>query len=351
MSEEQPFAEENPFLKLDRLQFPKDKKSRKITLEAGKNQKKQKEDSFAVVFDPNLNEKETRAFFSAVAGVTPLGRTPKKAVRSRASFTPPLENPVLTDCGKMKTKQRTTNALSATVSSSLEEETASPSLSRREKSRQKSREAVQRVQENVSNDTRDKEDTEERSFFQAMRDVTPLTRKGREIPPEIPVMVQPVQEQEETNPLQDFMEGKLEFALAFTDEYVEGHVVGLDLLTVGKLQAGQFSPESHIDLHGLNAQQAFQALVGFFRASYLKGYRTLLVVPGRGRNSPNGMPVLKDKLQSWFTQEPFRRVILAFCTAKPADGGAGALYVLLRKFRKDHGKVYWDRKPADPDLL
>lgn len=69
MSEEQPFAEENPFLKLDRLQFPKDKKSRKITLEAGKNQKKQKEDSFAVVFDPNLNEKKPEPFFPPLPGL------------------------------------------------------------------------------------------------------------------------------------------------------------------------------------------------------------------------------------------------------------------------------------------
>ena len=147
------------------------------------------------------------------------------------------------------------------------------------------------------------------------------------------------------------MEGKLEFALAFTDEYVEGHVLGLDLLTVGKLQAGQFSPESHLDLHGMNAQQAFEALVGFFRAAYFKGQRTVLVVPGRGRNSPHGVPILREKVQEWFTQDPFKRVILAFCTARPADGGAGALYVLLRKFRKGQGKVCWERRPADPDLL
>jgi hypothetical protein len=44
-------------------------------------------------------------------------------------------------------------------------------------------------------------------------------------------------------------------------------------------------------------------------------------------------------------------VVLAFCTARANDGGAGALYVLLRKKRKDVGKVQWDRIPVDPDLL
>ncbi len=188
-----------------------------------------------------------------------------------------------------------------------------------------------------------------RAFAAAVRDVAPLPGKGREVPPEPqPAGPPPV---EAGNPLQDFMEGKLEFALASTDEYVEGHVVGLDLMIVGKLQAGQFSPEAHLDLHGLNALQAFQSLVGFIKGAYLKGQRTVLIVPGRGRNSPSGVGILREKIQNWFTQEPFRRVVLAFCTARPTDGGAGALYVLLRKFRKDRGKVYWDRRPADSDLV
>ena len=190
---------------------------------------------------------------------------------------------------------------------------------------------------------------EDINFFAAMQDVTPLSGKGREVAAEAPVSIPPVPTP--PNPLQEFIDGKLEFALAFTDEYVEGHVVGLDLMLVGKLQAGQFSPESHLDLHGMNAQQAFDALVGFFRAAYFKGQRTVLVVPGRGLNSPHGIPILREKVQEWFTQEPLKRVILAFCTAKPSDGGAGALYVLLRKFRKGEGKIHWERKPVDPDLI
>ena len=199
--------------------------------------------------------------------------------------------------------------------------------------------------ERMGNET----DEEDINFFAAMQDVTPLSGKGREVAAEAPTSTPPVQTP--SNPLQEFIDGKLEFALAFTDEYVEGHVVGLDLMLVGKLQAGQFSPESHLDLHGMNAQQAFDALVGFFRAAYFKGQRTVLVVPGRGLNSPHGISILREKVQEWFTQEPLKRVILAFCTAKPSDGGAGALYVLLRKFRKGGGKIYWERRPVDPDLI
>ena len=189
---------------------------------------------------------------------------------------------------------------------------------------------------------------DEGAFASAMQGVTPLEGKGRSIQPEPVLLPTPTVSEK---PLQDIIDGKIEFSLAATDEYVEGHVVGLDLCVVGKLQAGQFSPEAHLDLHGLNAEQAFLSLVGFIKRSYLCGRRNLLIIPGRGKNSPSGVGILRERLQEWFTQEPFRRVILAFCTAKRVDGGPGALYVLLRKYRKDHGKVQWNRTPSDPDLL
>lgn len=222
---------------------------------------------------------------------------------------------------------------------------------RRDNSRDDSREAVSHTKE-AAHDAAiarlaspDNEDL----FLDAMGAVTPLSGRGREVNPETPLPVPPPSPEE--NPLQDFMDGKLAFTLASTDEYVEGHVVGLDLMLVSKLQNGQFSPEGHIDLHGLNTVQAFQALLGFMRNAYMKGNRTVLVVPGRGKNSPMGMGVLREKIQEWFTQEPFRRVILAFCTARSVDGGTGAMYVLLRKFKKTNGKVYWDKRPTDPDLI
>ncbi len=190
------------------------------------------------------------------------------------------------------------------------------------------------------------------AFFSAIQDlgaVTPLAGKGREIPPVIlPGKTKPPAP---SDPLKDFMEGKVEFSLSGTEEFMEGHVVGLDLLTVGKLQARQYSPEAHIDLHGLNAEQAYSTLVGFFKGSYHKGLRTVLVVTGRGLNSPNNTPVLRNKLAEWLTKEPFKRVILAFCTAAPEDGGPGAIYVLLRKYRKNSGKIQWDRMPTDAEFF
>jgi DNA-nicking Smr family endonuclease len=74
----------------------------------------------------------------------------------------------------------------------------------------------------------------------------------------------------------------------------------------------------------------------------------VLLIPGRGRNSPNGVAVLRDCIRVWLTREPFKRVVLAFCTAETADGGPGSLYVLLRKYKK-RGKIYWNRAPVDEE--
>lgn len=183
-------------------------------------------------------------------------------------------------------------------------------------------------------------------FLKAAAGASPLSGAGRAMPRKPSLGAPPALGQMS---LQDFMEGRLEFAISNTDEYFEGRVVGLDELTMNKLRQGEFSPEAHLDLHGLNSLQAFEALRQFFRSAWYKSLRCVLLVPGRGRNSPAGLGVLRGKLQIWLVQEPFKRLVLAFCTAQPHDGGPGSVYVLLRKFRKK-GRIYWDRMPADADL-
>ncbi len=190
--------------------------------------------------------------------------------------------------------------------------------------------------------------SEEDEFSLAMREVAPLTGKGRDVAPEPPI---PNPSISVGNPLQDFLEGKVEFSLEYTDEFIAGHVLGLDPAIMGKFKAGSFSYEAHLDLHGLNSLQAFESLVAFIKKSYMSGKRTVLLIPGRGRNSPDGTGILREKLQEWLIQEPFKRVVLAFATALPKHGGPGAVYVMLRKLKKSRGKIRWDYVPKDPDLF
>jgi len=146
-------------------------------------------------------------------------------------------------------------------------------------------------------------------FTEAMRDVRPLHNKGgRDVPREA---APPAAFELQHQSFQELLKNTLEFSMNFSEEYIEGHVVGLDSLILQKLRAGQYSPEAHLDLHGLNARQAFEVLVGFVRRSWHRGMRALLLIPGRGKNSPDGVGVLRERVQSWLTQDPFKRVVLA----------------------------------------
>lgn len=190
---------------------------------------------------------------------------------------------------------------------------------------------------------------EDQLFAKATKGVSPMIAKGRDVPKAVEKKTNSLPDN--PNFLADFLLGKIEFDIRNTEEYVEGFVVGIDPLVLGKLQAGGYSPEAHLDLHGQNGLQAQDSLMIFIKNAYYRNMRTLLVITGRGKNSPNGLGVLRADLQDWLTKEPFKRVVLAFCTARPCDGGAGAIYVLLRKFKKSSGKIRWERSPNTEDFI
>jgi DNA-nicking Smr family endonuclease len=134
--------------------------------------------------------------------------------------------------------------------------------------------------------------------------------------------------------LSDLVSGVGTFELTETEEYVEGMRLGLDPRLVTRLRRGEFAVQAHIDLHGMIQSDAKLALEEFIVNSVRKGLRTVLVVHGRGLRSPGGMPVLKHAAAQWLSHGHMGGYVLAFATARPADGGAGAVYVLLRRDRR-----------------
>ena len=197
------------------------------------------------------------------------------------------------------------------------------------------------------------ETAEDSLFFSAMQGVAPVAGSGRQIqppPPPAPAADPEDSDDADAKLMRQAVQGAIEFDLELSDEYMRGFVRGLDSKIFQQLKAGSLSVEGHLDLHGQNADQARDALMFFMRESYLTGKRVVLVIPGRGRNSPGGLGILRAEIQSWLTREPLRRIVLAFCTAQPRDGGTGALYVLLRKIRKSVGKVAWDKQMNWEDL-
>lgn len=131
--------------------------------------------------------------------------------------------------------------------------------------------------------------------------------------------------------LEALVSGEAPFDIADSDEYIEGRVSGLDPALVRKLRRGEFSVQAHLDLHGKSRSEAKGEVDAFLRRSREQGKRCVLLVHGRGLHSKDQVPVLKEALRSWLATARFGRHVLAFATARPADGGAGAIYVLLRK--------------------
>ncbi len=102
--------------------------------------------------------------------------------------------------------------------------------------------------------------------------------------------------------------------------------IGLDV--VRKLRRGGWAIERQIDLHGLRRDAARLQLNAFIREAAENGVRCVRVVHGKGLGSPGREPVLKTRVRSWLVQ---KNEVLAFVQARPADGGSGALVVLLKK--------------------
>ena len=131
--------------------------------------------------------------------------------------------------------------------------------------------------------------------------------------------------------LAELVAGEAPFDLADSDEFIEGAVPSLDPQLLRKLRKGEISVQGHVDLHGLTREEARSALERFLLASRQGGKRCVLVVHGRGLHSKDQIPVLKASVQLWLTRGRIARWVLAFTTARPHDGGSGAVYVLLRR--------------------
>jgi DNA-nicking Smr family endonuclease len=107
---------------------------------------------------------------------------------------------------------------------------------------------------------------------------------------------------------------------------------GIDRANAERLKRGFHPIEARLDLHGMTQAEAHRALAAFVRQSHDAGRRCVLVITGRGFG-PIGPGVLKLAVPRWLEDAALRRRILAIAPAQPRDGGAGALYVLLRRHR------------------
>ena len=110
-------------------------------------------------------------------------------------------------------------------------------------------------------------------------------------------------------------------ALGFKREGIGGRVYR-------KLARGRYSVQGEIDLHGMTVPEARDELHLFIESALKRGLTCVRVVHGKGRGSGLGGPVLKRKVDGWLRQWD---AVLAYVSARQADGGTGAVYVLLKR--------------------
>lgn len=174
-----------------------------------------------------------------------------------------------------------------------------------------------------------REDRERRLFELAVGPVQPLPNAQRVEHPATPIDPAPLQrEADERSVMREALSDEFDVeTLLHTDDLLSYRTPGLGLDVVRKLREGRWSVQRHIDLHGLRTDEAREALGRFIRDTQSQGVRCVRVVHGKGLGSPGRAPVLKGRVLRWLVQ---KKEVLAFVQARPAEGGAGALVVLLR---------------------
>jgi DNA-nicking Smr family endonuclease len=95
-----------------------------------------------------------------------------------------------------------------------------------------------------------------------------------------------------------------------------------------RLRQGKNPIDARLDLHRMTIEKAREVVFSFINDCVKYDLRTVLIMPGKGDRNNEDPALLKSHLIHWLPQ---LGDVLAYHTAQLKDGGAGAMYVLLRK--------------------
>ena len=115
-----------------------------------------------------------------------------------------------------------------------------------------------------------------------------------------------------------------------TGEEIAWLRAGVQRAVLRKLRRGDFSVTCELDLHGHTVASAQAVLSAFLHQARRQDHRCIRIIHGKGLRSPGKTPVLKNKVYGWLRR---RDEVLAIATARPQDGGSGAVYVILKRRR------------------
>ena len=174
----------------------------------------------------------------------------------------------------------------------------------------------------------DVSDDESRLFREAMAEVTPLDSDRRPPDGPRPPPRAAQREADEAATRAALVSGELDNPDEDLAEELFHARPGIQRRVLRHLRRGHYAVEAELDLHAMTRAQAARALEEFLHHCRRRGAGCVRIIHGKGRRSSNDGPVLKPAVAGWLRR---RAEVLAFCSARPVDGGSGALYVLLAR--------------------
>jgi DNA-nicking Smr family endonuclease len=170
---------------------------------------------------------------------------------------------------------------------------------------------------------------ETEDFLSAMKDVKRIEESKVRIRKQAKKESIRSNHKEHAHDMNDILTERYIISVVNLPEYMEGYVDGANPLTIEKLRNGEYAIQQVIDLHGLSTLEGKDEFRTLIAEAVQKRIRCVKIIHGRGLRSRKE-PVLKEKLKEWIVRAMHRKWIVAFCSAKMADGGPGATIVLLR---------------------
>lgn len=175
---------------------------------------------------------------------------------------------------------------------------------------------------------KDDDDGEARDFREAVRGVKPL--KQSDAPAGLAKPRPKPRKRTEASAMSAGSDGFGPPAIesdALPDETLSFRRAGVQDQLLKRLRRGLIPEQAQIDLHGLTQTAAWDCLIQFIGRCRDQNLRCVRVIHGKGYRSGARGPVLKSAVNTWLRRS---HDVVAFTSARPIDGGAGALYVLLR---------------------
>jgi DNA-nicking Smr family endonuclease len=170
------------------------------------------------------------------------------------------------------------------------------------------------------------DDDDLNAFRKAVADARPLKSDRVHFEPPRPAPKARFTRAEQQQVLDEALHGDPDPTLLGSGEELFYARAGLPRSVLRKLKRGAYSIGAEIDLHGLNAVQARDALREFLVECAWQRHGCVRVITGKGNRSGHGGPVLKPRVTRWLRK---CSDVHAYSTARPNDGGSGAIYVLL----------------------